>query len=86
MVVTKVLGDFFVSSESVSFAFIRKLKGTFCPYTEIFRRPSLTIIAISWYQNVNNTTSKLLVKLLENLRIFKTNGTVIQKFSAFLEL
>ena len=29
---------------------------------------------------------KILVKLLENLRIFKTNGTVIQKFSAFLKL
>ena len=28
----------------------------------------------------------MLVKLLENLRIFKTNGTAIQKFSAFLKL
>ena len=43
---------------SSSFAFIRKLQGTFCPYTEIFRRPFLTTIAISWYQNVNNTTSE----------------------------
>ena len=86
LIVTKVLGDFFVSSESVSFAFIGKLQGTFCPYTEIFRRPSLTIIPISWYQNVNNKTSKILVRLLENLRIFKTNGTVIHKFSAFLKL
>ena len=85
LVVTKVLGGFFVSSENVSFAFIRKLQGTFCLYTEIFGRPFLTIIAISWY-HVNNTTSKILVKLLENLRIFKTNGTVIQKISAFLKL
>ena len=29
---------------------------------------------------------KILVKILENLRIFKTNGTVIQNVSAFLKL
>ena len=30
----------------------------------------LTIILISRYQNVNNTISEIVVKLLENLRIF----------------
>ena len=63
LVVTKVLGAFFVSSESVSYlygsgrksedskqpCFHQKLQGTFCRYTECFRRPFLTIIAISWY-------------------------------------
>ena len=43
---------------SSSVAFIRKLQGTFSPYTEIFRRPFLTVIAISWYHNVNNTTTE----------------------------
>ena len=72
--VTKVLGGFFVSSLEVSatlmgpiessrirssLAFIRKLSETFCLYTESFRRRFfLTIIAISWYQSVNNTTSE----------------------------
>ena len=43
---------------SSSIAFIRKLQGTFSPYTEIFRRPFLTVIALSWYHNVNNTTTE----------------------------
>ena len=42
LVVTKVLGGFLVSSESVSYRYGsgRNFEGMFCLYTEIFRRPS----------------------------------------------
>ena len=48
---------------SSSFAFIRKLQGTFVLIPKFLGDVFLTIIAISWNQNVNNTTSKILVKI-----------------------
>ena len=64
----------------------RKLYGTFCLYTESFRRPFFNNNHNILISKCETQPPKIVVNLLENLRIFQTNGTVIQKFLAFLKL
>ena len=97
LVVTKVLCGFFVSSESVSYPYGSGRKSEHMKQP-CFQKKIIGDI-LSLYRTFQETFSqylgikmritqppKIVVKLLENLPTFQTNGTVIQKFVAFLKL
>ena len=86
------VGVFFVSSESVNYHYgsgeslrtwsslnfkFRKLQGTFCLYTEIFRRPFFCKTQYISIKMWITQPPKIVVSLLESLQIFHTNGTVV---------